>query len=95
MDELWNSCSHQGDNRGGEGDMTPFHVFYVVLSHIILFEQSKWWKCPSISCTEAQIQTIQAVLASEGFGLADLAHKHRDRRRASQTERGEEEEERL
>lgn len=75
--------------------MTPFHVFYVVLCHIILFEQSKWWKCPSISCTEAEIQTIQAVLASEGFGLPDLAHKHRDRRRASQTERGEEEEERL
>lgn len=93
MDELWNSCSHQGDNRGREGDKTPCHVFYVVLCHMILFEQSKWWKCPSISCTEAQIQTIQAVLASKGSGLADLAHKHTDRRTASQTERREQEEE--
>lgn len=76
MDELWNSCSHQGDNSRGVGDKAPFRVFYVVLCHIILFEQSKWWKRPSISYTEAQIQTIQAILASEGSGLADLAQKH-------------------
>lgn len=39
-------------------------------------------------CSQAQIQTIQAILASEICGLADLAHKHSDRRGVTARQRG-------
>lgn len=45
-----------------------------------------------MSCSEAQTQTIQAILASEGCGLADLAHTLRQKESDSQTERREKEE---
>lgn len=45
-----------------------------------------------MSCSGAQTQTIQAILASEGCGLADLAPTLRQKESDSQTEtRGEEE----
>lgn len=45
-----------------------------------------------MSCSGAQTQTIQAILASEGCGLADLAPTRRQEESDSQTETREEEE---